>query len=184
MSFQESILHHIPAEDDMGRRYRLAATMLAEQETAVLYETYIHAMDTVYGKSASVETRRAARIVIEALPAVLLGRAEALDHHIERLLDMMALDIGEGEEPIFYDATKGWTTLLDPDPEDVPGDDDLALDVWAGDEVVHLSMRVVREDGVRLTGSLPAEFVGDLIQALNLAREDALSTEGESHPDE
>jgi hypothetical protein len=175
MSLKDAIIRHVAAEPDLGRRYRLAAAMLAGKDTEDLGEVYFHAINTHHGTTAPPTERDAARAVIDTLGACLLARVGVLDEALDRLLDRLdAAEVGDDEdELIVYDPEEGLSVFLDPDPEDVEGDADLALDAWAEPGTVWLSMRVVKEGAARLTGSLTPEDARYLIRGLEIAAADA-----------
>src|SRR4051812_39997590 len=104
MALKDAVIRSVAAETDHDRRYRLAATMLTGQETALLDETYRHAMRVVHSTSTTDAERDAARVVIEMLALALLARVEAQDNGIEGLLDeVVASEFGTCQDPITYD---------------------------------------------------------------------------------
>jgi hypothetical protein len=174
LSLKDAVIRSVAAEPDQDRRMRLAAAMLTGQDTVLLEETYLHTMNLVHGKRASDDERTAAHIVIEMLALTLLSRVTAMDEHFEHLLDeIVELEFGPLDNPITYDTEDGFSIFLDPNEDDVPGDDDLVLDLWADAGTVTLSMRVNRDGGPRLTGSLDLDGVSDLRRGLALAVSDA-----------
>ena len=85
----------------------------------------------------------AARLVTH----VLLGRVGVLDEGMDQLLDeLVEREVGSDGEPIHHNPDGSYPIALDPDPEDVPGDRDLFLDVWGEDGLVSLSLRVVEDE--------------------------------------
>lgn len=174
MSLQDAIFRTVAAEGDWQRRLKLAMAMIAGQETGVLMEIYERAFKIRHSASTSVEEKNTAISVIESLALGLLTRVEVMDEEFEQLLDEnFEIQFGFETCPINYDTEDGFTTVLEPDPHDVPGDRDLMLDVWAEPDAVGFSMRVNIEGGPRLTGRLDVESVSELERALYLARTDA-----------
>ena len=178
MSLTDVMLRTIAAEDDPERKLRFAASVLMARETEEWQDVHHAVMHILWDPAASPTLKDAAGVVLQGLATVLLGRVGVLDEGIEQLIDeVVEREVGSDGEPIHQNPDGSYTIALDPDPEDVPGDRDLFLDVWGEDGLVWLSLRVVADGGPRLTGTLDPESCDDLRRCLFLAAQDATEPE-------
>lgn len=185
MSLGDAVIHHVAAEDDWQRRLKLAVAMLTGQETPLLSQTYDHAMRLILGKTATEQERSAAAVAVQALGAVLLGRVDAMEAEIERLLDEV-VDLEERDpqhDPPYYDPDEGLTVVLEPDDDDSEDQRDLALDLRAEPGRIWLRLRSAEEGVGPLTGWLPPEVahrLGRYLEIVTADAEDEGNEEGEA----
>ena len=175
MSLKDAVIRQVAAEEDAVRRIKLAVVMLTGQEMALLHETFEHAMGLILRPRTTDQERAAAEVVVQALAGVLLGRVDAMDAEIERLLDEVVAYEAEGAEydPPSYNPDEGRAVVLALEPDDGEDPQDLLLDLRAEPGRVYLTMRVPRQGVLRLTGWLPVEGLPALQRRLEIVAADA-----------